>query len=91
MRSLALIVTKGRHDPAAGIGPPTPLRVVWDGPSTPGWPEEHCPFSAIPPSFHGTFTWVREGRREERPAKIGLMTVTVRRRMIARTPEPRSC
>jgi hypothetical protein len=31
------------------------------------------------------------GAREGRPAKIGLMTVTVRRRMIAKTPELRSC
>jgi hypothetical protein len=33
--------------------------------------------------------WV--GAREGRPAKMSLMTVTVRRRMIAKTPELRSC
>jgi hypothetical protein len=33
--------------------------------------------------------WV--GAREERPAKAGLMTVTVRRMMASKTPELRLC
>ena len=75
--SLSRIISQIQHHPSPAA---RTVRTDYDR------AEFRDPLSGKPVS---TRAWV--GAREERPAKMGLMTVTVRRRMIAKTPELRLC
>jgi hypothetical protein len=52
---------------------------------------EHVGAAARGTRQHSSAMCWPQGPIEERSAPTGLMTVTVRRRMIAKTPELRSC